>query len=613
MSLPSPLDTLAQIDLDVLVGKLETARFAAGDCIFHAGSPGDACFIIDEGEVRLEIPRPELDSEGVLGYLSPGTILGELALLDEQPRSASAYAESEVVARRLTRDAVSDLAIENPRVGAAILRALGRDAARKLRQTTERLAEHIFTDAPDPEVDAMVERAQAAQRAFDGWSEERVDALLLSLAEAVAGNAESLARDSVVETKVGNVADKTQKNVLASLGVYRSIAGAVGRGPVREIADRDITEIASPAGVIFGLVPMTNPVATAIFKTLISLKGRNALILSFQRACFGVGTTLGELLQGVLKRHGAPEDLVQWVRSRTSRRKTMRFMSHPGVSLVLATGGAGMVRAAYSSGTPAIGVGSGNAPAFVTADANIDRAAAAIVASKSFDNGLICGAEHNIVVDAAVAERLTAALEQAGAAVLRPNEAKRFLAGAVSKSTNSLDLRMIGQDAARIAAFAGIVRDHPIRTIVVPCEPDFDSPITGEKMAPLLSFFTVSSEAEGLALCRKLLEKQGTGHTAIIHASNPETIRRFGEEMPASRILVNSPGSQGVCGSTTGLVPSFTLGCGTFGGNSTTDNVTYTNLQNVKRVARLLTERELPGAVTARPGRVAAEQAPTAG
>ncbi|MGN6757233.1 MAG: aldehyde dehydrogenase family protein [Thermomicrobiales bacterium] len=590
MAFPAPLDTLTDEQSALLTPYAERLTFAAGERIFPAGSPGDGCYIIEEGRVRLELERPgidsdSLDTDNVLGYLEPGELLGELSLLDRLTRSASAYAETAVTARYLSATGLEELCARQPRLGLAVVHALGRDAALKLRQTTARLAEYLLPEANDPEVEMLVARAQAAQRIIESWTEERIDRLVRGVAEAVAAQAEQLAVATVRETHLGNVPDKVTKIQLASMAVYQSLAGKPASGPVHTDAVRGVTEIASPVGVVFGIIPVTNPVATAVYKALICLKARNALILSFHHACLGVGNTTGELIRAALEQHGAPGDLVQWVTARSTRKKTAQFMRHPDVGLILATGGAGMVKAAYSSGTPAIGVGPGNAPALICADADLTAAAQAVVVSKSFDNGLICGAEHNLVVVAAVRDRFCAALEAAGAAVLTPPEAARFTAAAI-ETGQSFRPQIIGQDAGRIAAFLGITRDHPIRVIVVPAEVDFDSPYAGEKIAPVLSLFAAPDVDAGFALSRRLLRHQGTGHTAVIHSTSPALIERFGVEMPASRILANSPAVQGVCGVTSGLEPSFTLGCGTFGGNSTTDNITYRNLLNIKRLAR---------------------------
>jgi acetaldehyde dehydrogenase/alcohol dehydrogenase len=593
MELPKSLaDALAPVEQRILMGALETMRFPAGSCIFRAGDQADGCYLIEQGEVRLELGHPEhVDTERVLGYLTSGWLLGEMALLDDMPRSASAFADTEVVAYRLSPAKLAEIGGDYPQISVAIFRALGRDASLKLRKSNERVAEHMAAAEDDPEIDRMVASAADAQRMFETWDEPRVVALLRAVAQSVAANAEALAAATVKETKIGNVADKTVKNMHASLGVYQTLAGKPGIGPLGSDAVRGVTEIAGPAGVVFAIVPVTNPVATAIFKTLISLKARCSVILSFHHACVAVGNAVCEIMEKVLTQHQAPAGLMQWVRKRTSRAKTAKFMSHDGVSLILATGGAGMVTAAYRSGTPALGVGPGNAPCYVAADADIEAAAFGIVSSKPYDNGLICGAEHNLVVDEEVREAFVGALVRHGAAVLDAEEAARFAAGAVRPNGQDFVGRVIGQAAKEIAESVGISRSYPIKLIVVPVPVEAvgqSSPFAKEKLAPVLSLFTVRGEGEAFDLCRRILRGQGAGHTAIVHSASAERVDRFALAMPASRIIVNGPAVQGVSGVTSGLIPSYVLGCGTWGGNSTTDNVSYRNLQNIKRLARFL-------------------------
>ncbi len=312
----------------------------------------------------------------------------------------------------------------------------------------------------DQDVDAVVHRARSAQAAFENWTDPRIDALLSDIATMLAGRAEELAIAAVSETGLGNVADKTLKIRFASLGVYDSLAGQIAQGVLSVDAERRVTEIASPVGVVFAVAPVTNPVATAIFKILIAIKGRNAIILSFHHQALGVGRLTCGLVRDALKARGAPADLVQWV-PQPGRKVTRRFMGHQGVSLVLATGGQSLVEAAYSSGTPAIGVGPGNAPAWICEDADVESAARAIVASKAFDNGVICGAEHNLVVDARVAGPFTEALYAAGSAILTPAETHRFTAQAVDPHTGALRKELVGQSAEAIAAAIGVVRPYP--------------------------------------------------------------------------------------------------------------------------------------------------------
>jgi CRP-like cAMP-binding protein len=367
MQVRPALAVLGVTDPGLLDPYLERRRYARGERIMAQGTGGTECYLIQEGEVRLEVERPDFDSDGVIAYLGPGMLCGEFSLLDGRPRSASAYAHTEVTALALSEDGLGRLCRDDPATGLAVLRSLGRDAAAKARETRRHLEEYVFAAEIDPAVDEVVARAAAAQAVLAGWPEARVEALLDGVARAVADRAEELAAATVAETGIGNVADKTFKNRFASLEVNRTLQGRPGIGP-RPPDDRGVTEIASPVGVVLGLIPMTNPVATLVFKTLICLKARNALIVSHHPAAVEVGARTVELIGAVLADHGAPAALLQSV-ERASRTRTAMFMRHPEVSLILATGGAAMVKAAYSSGTPAIGVGSGNVPALVCADA----------------------------------------------------------------------------------------------------------------------------------------------------------------------------------------------------------------------------------------------------
>ena len=589
MSLPGFFDALSGEHRETVAKLLTEVEFEPGTTIFTEGDEGDAAYFIDEGEVRIELEIPEVDTESVLRYEGPGSTLGEVALLDRLPRSATAIADTLVRAHTITTASLVELAQRDPGAALGLTLELARDATAKLRRLTEQASDLMFAAAPDPVVDDLVSRAVAAQAQFADWPEDRVDALLGRLTAVFLEHAAPLAEATVEEVHIGNAADKTLKNMVAAQGVYDSLVGQVGAGTIGTDDKTQVTEIAEAVGVIFGLVPVTNPVATAYFKTLVGLKSRNAVILSFHHAVLGVGNRVGELIHEVLREEGAPEDLVLWVKKRGSRKLTQQFMSHPDVGLVLATGGAAMVQAAYSSGTPALGVGPGNAPCWIAPDADLATAASSIVMSKSFDNGVICGAEHNLVVDRSVRADFVAQLESQGAAVLTPEESETFLALAVDPATNRFRGETVGQSAATIAGFTEITRPFEIKVIVVPATWDGeDTPLAGEKMTPVLSLFDVTGDDEAIAFSRRLLAFMGSGHTSIVHSADADRIERFGAAMPTSRILVNSPGAHGVFGVTTGLVPSLTLGCGTFGGNSTTDNVSFKNLRNVKRLARLV-------------------------
>lgn len=582
-------DHLEGEDLAIFESRLETRRFAAGACLMAQGGPGDGCYLIDEGIVRLEIEIGEVDTDGVLGYLEPGDLLGEFSLLDEEPRSASAYAHTEVTARWLSAEDFRELCEQHPRLGLSIMARFGRNLSRKMRHMNERLSHYISAESPPPSVQKMIARSGAAQHAFCDWPEAKVDALIVAIAETVSAHAEELAEATVRETRIGVVADKVVKIRLACDEVSRALVGQPAAGPLGTDPTTGITELAAPMGVVLGLIPLTNPVPTFVFKVMIALKSRNALILSCHHHALGVGTRVGELIQEVLRVHGAPADLVQWIRERSSRVRTAMYMMHEGVAFILATGGPGMVRAAYSSGTPAIGVGPGNAPVLVCADADVAAAAAMIVASKSFDNGVICGSDNNIIAVEAIADDLANGLVANGAVILSPEERDRLAEAVVDPGAGHLRREVVGQSADSILARAGIVREAGARLIVLPLGTDMlRHPFAREKLAPMVSFFRVAGLEQGFALCRQILMSEGQGHTAIIHTADDALAHRYGLDMPASRVLVNTGGSTGCIGVGNGLTPSFTLSCGTLGGGSTTDNVTFRHLLNIKRLARAI-------------------------
>ena len=434
-------------------------------------------------------------------------------------------------------------------------------------------------------LDRLTQTAVAAQGALLAWGEDEVDALIGDVADEVAEHAEELARATVEETGIGNVADKTVKNQFASTEVAASMIGRPGVGVFELDRTRGILRISDPVGVVVGLTPVTNPVATTVFKALICLKSRNALIVSGHRSAGRVTARTVDLVREVLQRHGAPEDLVQVLREH-DRARTAMLMGHPDVDLVLATGGPALVRAAYSSGTPAIGVGAGNAPVWIARDADLARAAALVVAGKAFDHGIICGSENNLVVDREVRAEFLLALVGEGAHVLDPGQCHR-LQRHIFDRTGRLATALVGKSAWTVAQTAGIAVPRDTRVLVAPTSTSHArGPLGHEKLAPLLSLFTVDGDDQAMALCRQLLTNGGRGHTAIVHSEDPTRQATFGQAMPTSRTLINSSGASGCIGMGNGLSPSLTLGCGTYGNTSTTDNITYTHLLNVKRLVR---------------------------
>jgi acyl-CoA reductase-like NAD-dependent aldehyde dehydrogenase len=573
--------------LEPLSALLEPIALQAGTVVFREGDPTDSFFVIDDGDIRLEVHSDEVDTEATLAFVGPGSLLGEIGILTGATRSATAIANTDVKARRMTRDEVERLYREQPAEGLTLARLLGQAAAWRVRFINEQHEDQLFVDRGDPVVDTMVANAVGAQRAIEAWDEERIERLLHDIASTVAERADELAAATVAETGIGRVDDKAEKILFGSLGVYSTLVGRPSSGLLDVDSERDVAEYASPVGVVFAMAPVTEPVSTYVNKVLIALKGRNALILSPHRASAATAAMADDIVQAVLQQHDAPPGIVQLVRDRGSRQRTARFMRHPDVSLIVATGGAAMVKAAYSSGTPALGVGAGNAPVWIGPDADLDYVAACVVASKSFDNGLICGAEQHLVIDESHRADLVTALEASGAVVLDRAASERFVAAAFLPS-GRLKAAFIGRSATEIAATADVPASDDIKLIVISAEVDgADGAYATERLAPIVTLYATASEEEAIALCRTLLAYEGTGHTAVIHTDDEDRIDRFARAMPASRILVGVPASQGCGGAMTGLEPSMTLGCGTFGGTATTDNVSFRNLLNVKRLARM--------------------------
>jgi acyl-CoA reductase-like NAD-dependent aldehyde dehydrogenase len=573
--------------IEQLAPLMEPIAFEAGTVIFKEDGVTDSFFVIEHGEVRLEVHSDEIDTDATLAFMGPGALLGEIGILTGECRSATAIAHTDVRARRMGMDEVEQLCSERPAEGLVLALLLGQAAAWRVRSANEQFEEHLFVDRHDPVVDAMVATAVQAQLAFAAWEEERLDALLHDVAKAVANQADELAAATIAETGIGRVDDKAEKIVFGSLGVYATLAGQPASGLIDVDTERDVAQYASPVGVVFAMTPVTEPVSTYVNKVLIALKGRNALILSPHRASATTAARTDDLVQGVLDRHGAPQGIVQLVRDRGSRQRTARFMRHRDVSLIVATGGAAMVKAAYGSGTPALGVGAGNAPVWVAPDADLDFVAACVVASKAFDNGLICGAEQHLVVDTVLLGGLVTALEASGATVLDRTLTARFVATAFHES-GRLKAALIGKSATEIAAATDVPVPDDTRLLVITGDRAYpDGPYGTERLAPIVTLYATDGDTEAIELCRTLLAHEGTGHTAVIHSEDEERIDRFARAMPASRILVGVPASQGCGGAVTGLVPSMTLGCGTFGGTATTDNVGFRNLLNVKRLARM--------------------------
>jgi acetaldehyde dehydrogenase (acetylating) len=433
----------------------------------------------------------------------------------------------------------------------------------------------------------LAARAAAAQKKFAAFSQEQVDAIVEACAKAAAENAEPLARTAVEETGFGNVPDKIVKNTLAAVNVPQAIRGLRTVGILREDRENGIVEVASPVGVVAAVIPSTNPTSTAIYKTLISLKAQNAIVLSPHPSAIRCICQAATLLSRAALTAGAPEGLIECM-PHTTLEGTRELMRRPEIGVILATGGTGLVRAAYSSGKPAYGVGPGNVPAFIERTADVRKAVADIIAGKTFDYGTICSSEQAIVAEESVRERALEECRQQGAYFLSAEEAEKvsrlvFLPGSYTPNT-----KIVGRPATAIAEMAGIKVPPATRVLIARLESDQVGrvfPLSAEKLSPILAFYTVPNLAGGIALCLRLLQFGGVGHTCAIHSQNRAAILEFGAAMPAFRVVVNSASVHGSIGYSTNLFPAMTLGCGAPGGNITSDNIGPLHLLNVKRIA----------------------------
>lgn len=434
------------------------------------------------------------------------------------------------------------------------------------------------------EARALVRRARAAAPALAELSQEQIDAVVDAMAAAVTPQAEALARLAHEETGYGNVPDKIQKNLFASGHIYRFIRPMKTVGVVRRLDDRKVIEIAEPFGVVAAIVPSTNPTSTAIFKILIAMKARCPIVISPHPSATRCITRVAELMEDAARRAGAPDGCITWMKTVTLE-GTQELMKARETAVILATGGMGLVRAAYSAGKPAYGVGPGNAPAYIESTADVSKAVRDIVTGKTFDNGLLCSSENSVVCDAALVQDVKRQFVANGAHFLSASEID--VLGRLLVTPQRLpNPRLVGRPATFIAEQAGITVPPATRILIAELSGvGRDFPLSIEKLCPVLSFYVVKDWREGCERCKEILRYGGMGHTMAIHSRNDDIILQFGLRKPAFRIVVNSPATLGSIGLTTGLDPSMTLGCGGYGGNITSDNISPRHLLNIKRIA----------------------------
>ena len=441
------------------------------------------------------------------------------------------------------------------------------------------------------EVRSKVDKAYAAWLKYRAYSQEQVDAIVERMAAAGRANARRLAEMAVEETGYGNVKDKIAKNLLNADILPRRMRGMKTVGVLQEVPERKLVEIGVPVGVVAAILPTTNPTSTAIYKILISLKAGNAIVLSPHPRANACTCYTAELLYRAALEAGAPEDIIQCVGGSTME-GTHALMRHERTAVILSTGGAGIVKAAYSSGKPAFGVGPGNVPVLFERTCDVPDAVAKVVLGKSFDYGTVCSSEQAVVAESSLRDQVTAELKRNKAYFCTP-EQKDALGKLLVMPNWNINPACVGQAPQKIAQMAGF--NVPAETSIIVAELDGvgkQHPLSVEKLSPVLALYFVPDYAAALNTCEALLRFGGLGHTAVIYSRDDARIREFGLRMPAMRVLVNTPAPQGSTGITTDVFPSMTLGCGAAAGNITGDNVGPQHLINIKRLAYVVRKAE---------------------
>lgn len=441
------------------------------------------------------------------------------------------------------------------------------------------------------EVRDLVEKAKKAQQEFAQKSQEEVDAIVKSVAEAGVRNAKRLAKMAHEETGFGIEADKVIKNVFGSRGVYEAIKDMKTIGVLEVDEEKKTKKIAIPVGIVAGLIPSTNPTSTAFYKSEIALKGGNAIIFSPHPNAKNCIVEAVKVIRTAIAEAGGNEDLVSVITIPTIQATDM-LMKHPDVATILATGGSAMVRAAYSSGTPAIGVGPGNGPAYIEKTADVALAVKRIIDSKTFDNGTICASEQSVMCDCDMEPVVRVEMEKQGAYFLN-NEQIAKLGKFILRANGTMNPQIVGKSAQVIADLAEIEIPEGTRVLVAKeTGIGFGHPYSNEKLAPILGFYTAENYVEICELAQKILHYEGAGHTFSMHTKDPKIVDYFAARIPASRIMVNTPSALGGIGASTGMLPALTLGCGAIGGSATSENVGPQHLINVRVVAEGLLEMD---------------------
>jgi len=445
---------------------------------------------------------------------------------------------------------------------------------------------------------ALAAAAREAQKIVKEFSQEQVDRIVEAMASAAKAEAERLGRLAHEETGFGNTKDKTLKNLFSAVDVYEYIRPLRTVGILREDKERRVVEIAEPMGVVAAVIPSTNPTSTAIFKALVSIKARNAVVMSPHPSARNCILETVRVMHGPAVAAGLPKDALSCM-TEVSLEGTQELMRCRDTGVILATGGIGLVRAAYSSGKPAYGVGPGNVPAYIHQSADVPKAVRDVINGKTFDYGTLCSSEQSMVCDEAIKDQVIAEAKNNGGYFLSDAESAA-VARVVVTPQRLANPEIVGKPATYIAEKSGVKVPPETRALIAPLTGvGRDFPLSIEKLSPVLAFYVVKDWHEGCERVLQLLRYGGTGHTMAIHSRDDAVIREFALKKPVFRIVANSQSSMGATGYTTGLAPSMSLGCGAYAGNITSDNITPLHLINIKRLAYELPRDRRPGAAPA--------------
>ncbi|MBR0178347.1 MAG: bifunctional acetaldehyde-CoA/alcohol dehydrogenase [Bacteroidales bacterium] len=437
------------------------------------------------------------------------------------------------------------------------------------------------------EIDRLVDNAEEALKSFVDLDQQQVDKIVHAMALAGLEKHRELAKMAHEETQRGVYEDKIIKNIFSTEYIWNSIKDEKTVGIVEDNEMEGYVEVAEPVGIVAGVTPVTNPTSTTMFKSLICTKARNPIIFGFHPSAQQSSMAAAKTLRDAAVAAGAPEHCIQWI-EHPSVEATMALMNHPKVSLILATGGSGMVRSAYSCGKPALGVGPGNAPCYIETSANVKRACTDLMMSKTFDNGMICASEQAVIVDKVISNLFESYMKENSCYFLNESEIEKVSKFVINIEKGAVNSDVVGKSAYWIADKSGVKVPENTKILIARLKdvgPDY--PLSREKLSPVLAYYVVNNHVEGFEMCKKMLDMGGLGHTAIIHSTNNDLIEKFGKAMKVGRIIVNSPSSQGAIGDIYNTnTPSLTLGCGSYGHNSTTANVSTVNLINKKKIAK---------------------------